>query len=248
MQSEHVLSLRDQIDQLEEKNSEQLNYFCVLSGTSKINGLENFYKLGGSGAKPLWLNTPYADWEEVMPYLVTIESESPFLDWLEEQQPAFPDWGLLVASSFGFDAVFAHFESLTKVFMPSGKEVFFRYWDAPQVMPLFGRCKPVDKSKLMGPVAALVSSCGMENNPEDPEFFINEWPWFLFSEEVINDVQGQNIDVLKHNLNQYLRDYAYELIENMPSALINARLDSFISLHPNGNTHSLRRYFERWSS
>ena len=153
MQSSPTL-LREQLEQIEEQDSDALQYFLVLSGTSKCNALQEFYAQGGQGAKPLWINTPYRDWEEVMPHLVSIESDSDFIDWLDEQQQVFPDWGLMVASPFYFDAVFSHFESLTKVIMPSGSEVFFRYWDAPQVQSLLEICDPDEQSPTHG--AAIV--------------------------------------------------------------------------------------------
>ncbi|WP_415897773.1 DUF4123 domain-containing protein [Neptuniibacter sp. QD72_48] len=230
MQSEQVLSLRDQIDQLEEESSEQLNYFCVLSGTSKSNGLENFYKLGGSGAKPLWLNTPYADWEEVMPYLVNIESDSPFLDWLEEEQPVFPDWGLLVASSFGFDEVFSHFESLTKVFMPSGKEVFFRYWDAPQVMPIYQLSGAESVADLLGPISELISANGTISNPQTPHLVGESYPWWQLSQQVQSKLFEANSATLEANLLQQLSNRNPILFEAYPSEILKRKVQRLIRL------------------
>lgn len=231
MQSEQVLSLRDQIDQLEEKNSEQLNYFCVLSGTSKINGLENFYKLGGSGAKPLWLNTPYSDWEEVMPYLVNIDSDSPFLDWLEEQQPVFPDWGLIVASPFGFDEVFSHFESLTKVLMPSGKEVFFRYWDAPQVMPIYQLSGAESVADLLGPISKLICANGTISNPQTPRLVGGSYPWWQLDPEVQQEMFTLNIEVLTLNLIQQLSERNFPLYESFAVRILQQKVKRLIKLN-----------------
>ncbi|WP_415896096.1 DUF4123 domain-containing protein [Neptuniibacter sp. PT34_22] len=246
MQSEHVLSLRDQIDQLEEKNSEQNNYFCVLSGTSKINGLENFYTLGGSGAKPLWLNTPYADWEEVMPYLVNIDSDSPFIDWLEAQQQVFPDWGLLVASSYGFDEIFTHFESLTKVLTPSGKEVFFRYWDAPQSQPVLALSDEPNRAELMGPVSYWLSSQGGIEHPSEPQVIGKRFPWWMLSEALALALFKQNPAVVKQNLKQRLIDNHYDSIDGMSESLLDARLGAFIKNRPDGNVEELLKYLSRW--
>ena len=83
-------------------------------------------------------------------------------------------------------------------------------------------------------------------NPGEPGTEIKVWPWFQFSAAVLEQQQGINQDVLKHNLKQYLYDHAYDLIDGMPSGLLNARLDTYVKLHPQGDKQSLRQYFARW--
>jgi len=223
-------SLREQLEIIEEGSGKELNFYLILSGTSKVNGLENFYLQGGSGAKPLWLNTPYRDWEEVMPYLVNIDSDSPFLDWLEEQQPVFPDWGLLVASPFGFDEVFSHFESLTKVFMPSGKEVFFRYWDAPQVMPIYQLSEAESVADLMGPISKLICANGTISNPQTPRLVGESYPWWQLDPDVQSKLFEANSATLEANLLQQLSYRNPVLFEAYPSQTLKRKVQRLIRL------------------
>ncbi|WP_261845085.1 DUF4123 domain-containing protein [Aliamphritea ceti] len=228
MQSSHPVLLREQLNQLQEVSSEGLNFFLVLSGTSEANALQHFYSQGESGAKPLWLNTPYRDWEEVMPHLAPIEPDSAFIDWLDEQGEAFPDWGWLVVSPFGFDAVFSHFESLTKVIMPSGNEVFFRYWDAPQVLPVFQLEEAENVADLMGPVANLISANGSVSHPQSPGIVCRQFPWWELSKQVQQKLFAQNTSTLESNLLQQLIERNPNLYEAYPVNTLKVKIQRFV--------------------
>ena len=224
MQSNTPISLRSQLELLQNSQHDNLNYFLVLSGTSTLKPLQHFYTQGESGAKPLWLNTPYRDWQEVMPHLVPIDPESPFIDWLDEQRDSSPDWGWLIASPLEFDAVFEHFESLTKIILPSAKEVFFRYWDAPQVLPIFQTVNETSLSELLGPVASFICAKGRVNHPQTPQVTTKRYPWWQLSAEVQQQLFAQNCDVLVANLIQQLSEDNRALYESYPLAVLQQKV------------------------
>ena len=75
--------------------------------------------------------------EAVAPYLVRLEPDSPFTDWL------LGDWkgkhrGILAVSPahVPFNTVRNHFRDMTKARLPDGKTVYFRYYD-PRVLTVF---------------------------------------------------------------------------------------------------------------
>ncbi|MCV6610311.1 MAG: DUF4123 domain-containing protein [Amphritea sp.] len=228
MQSSHPVLIREQLDQVREVSSENLNCFLVLSGTSRADALQHFYSQGGSGAKPLWLNTPYRDWEEVMPHLVAIAPDSPFIDWLDEQCHTYPDWGVLIASPFGFDDAFGHFESLTKVIMPSGNEVFFRYWDAPQVLPVFQLEETGNVADLMGPVSYLISSIGSVSHPQSPRIVGKPFPWWRLSQQAGHQLFTQNTSTLESNLLQQLSERNPNLYDAYPVNTLKAKVKRLV--------------------
>ncbi|AYH01038.1 DUF4123 domain-containing protein [Pectobacterium parmentieri] len=111
-----------------------LRLYAVLSNVSNAQPLKYYYQLDGSHtAQGIYCNTAYKDWNEVMPYLVELSSNSPFLDWVSSTSSI--DWGWLAMSDQPHQRVVDHLRGLTQVNLPNEKTVFFRYWDG-QFLPL----------------------------------------------------------------------------------------------------------------
>lgn len=237
---------REQLNsRLNEAATEQ-HLYLILSGTSEGEILRNYYDQGGTDAQPLWLNTPYSEWQEVMPYLVEITADHAFLTWLDEHQAEYPDWGVALLSEFPMDVVFTHFESLTKISLSSGKEVFFRYWDAPQSQPVLTLCDAQGRAELMGPVSNWLSSQGGIEHPDEPRVIGKSFPWWVLSEALATALFEQNPEILKQNLKQRLIDAHYDSIDGMSESQLDVRLGAFIQNNPDGNVKELLKYLSRW--
>ncbi|ERK10806.1 hypothetical protein L581_4165 [Serratia fonticola AU-AP2C] len=71
--------------------------YAVLSSVSDAQPLKHYYQLDGSNvAEGIYHYTAYKDWHEVMPYLVELSVNSPFLAWVSEASST--DWGWLAVS------------------------------------------------------------------------------------------------------------------------------------------------------
>ncbi|PHI31270.1 DUF4123 domain-containing protein [Budvicia aquatica] len=105
-----------------------MQLYAVLANTGNSQAMREYYLHDGTQTPyGLYSGTPYADWFEVMPMVVPISNSSPFLDWVASTEHQ--DWGWLARSPFSLETIAEHMRGLTQVFLPTGEQVFFRYWD-----------------------------------------------------------------------------------------------------------------------
>jgi hypothetical protein len=98
------------------------------------------------------------DMAEVAPYLVQLEPESEFTDWVLEKGWG-NHWGVLVTSSADLRALHRHFRTILVVHDPEGKPLYFRYYD-PRVLRIYlPTCNGDQLKEIFGPVESYV----MEN-------------------------------------------------------------------------------------
>ncbi|TCJ20405.1 DUF4123 domain-containing protein [Parasulfuritortus cantonensis] len=92
------------------------------------------------------------DMLEVAPYLVQLEPDAPFTDWLLEAGWG-QHWGIFALSPLDFQSVRYHFRSLVRVYDEAGKRyLFFRYYD-PRVLRIFlPTCREHQLAEMFGPV------------------------------------------------------------------------------------------------
>ncbi|MDD0844774.1 DUF4123 domain-containing protein [Pseudomonas sp. Gutcm_11s] len=122
-------------DWLEAEWREGQRLYVVMGNASEANPLQAYYQQDSACLpQPIWGDTPYAGWQEVMPYLGELDSGSSFLDWVDEVPNR--DWGWLALSFHEPSSVLDHLRSLTQVLMPDGAEVFFRHWDGSHLLPI----------------------------------------------------------------------------------------------------------------
>lgn len=114
------------------QDGEQL--FVILASTSECQPVAAWRQADGGPLSPVWAGSEYAAWAEVMPYVALVSESSGFLDWVAEC--AATDWGWLAVSSSPLPTVVEHLASLTKVRLPEGQEVFFRFWDGGYLLPI----------------------------------------------------------------------------------------------------------------
>ncbi len=102
--------------------------YAVLANTGESQAVKEYYIHDGTQTPyGLYSGTPYADWFSVMPMIVPLSDGSPFLDWV--QQTEHKDWGWLARSPFSLKTIAEHLRGLTQVYLPTGEQAFFRYWD-----------------------------------------------------------------------------------------------------------------------
>jgi hypothetical protein len=232
VQSEmNPMQWREQLNTQIDASTSEPHLYLILSGTSEGDILRNFYDQGGTDAQPLWLNTPYCEWQEVMPYLVEVSREHAFLTWLEQHQADYPDWGVALLSDFPMEEVFSHFENLTKISLSSGKEVFFRFWDAPQSQPVLALSDEQNRAELMGPVSYWLSSQGGIDHPGEPQVIGKRFPWWVLSEGVEQALFSISTETLETNLLQQLYENNPALYEMTSLSVLKIKIRRLIKLN-----------------
>jgi len=180
--------------------------FAVLGNASDAKPLEAWRTVSeGMAPESIWAGTAYAEWREVMPYVVAVEPGSPFLDWIANTGST--DWGWLAVSSSSLQTVAAHLQSLTKVYLPDGQEVFLRFWDGAQTLPIIQQCGaeilPVFQRYLING-QSLTTTTG-------PDTAAKTSPWWTVPALLLEHLAEQSPRTLIDNLLQWLEEQRPDL-------------------------------------
>ena len=196
--------------------NEQL--FVVLGAASDANPLAAWRATSAASLpQSIWTGTAYAEWEEVMPYLGIVEPDSAFLEWAATTETM--DWGWLAVSSSPLDVVIAHLQSLTKVYLPDGQEVFLRFWDGTQCLPMLqglgdeaAKVLPVFQRYLINGQSLTVAT--------GPVTAARASPWWRVPAPLLQDLAEQSPHTLIDNLLQGLEEQRPDLYTAfMPTTL-----------------------------
>ena len=133
-----MMTPREWLAQAPLQAGEQL--FVILASTSQCQAVAAWRQADGGPLSPVWAGSEYGAWVEVMPYVALVSDTSGFLDWVA--QCTATDWGWLAVSSSPLATVVEHLASLTKVRLPEGQEVFFRFWDGGYLLPILQTLGP----------------------------------------------------------------------------------------------------------
>ncbi|WP_025122957.1 MULTISPECIES: DUF4123 domain-containing protein [unclassified Serratia (in: enterobacteria)] len=192
--------------------------YAILANTNGAEGIKAYYREDGSRTPyGLYANTPYANWFEVMPVMVQLNEGSPFLRWVAETP--LRNWGWLARSPLPQAALAAHLAGLTQVIMPSGKAVFFRYWDGrflPAYLHYFG-----DGWRTILPafsdywVNGEVFTC-----PVDPTAQAPVSPWWQVPQGMVDSLLDEDPSPLIANLLTWLRENEFELYQAVPEPVL----------------------------
>ena len=182
------------------------NVFVILSKASDVNPVDAWRKMAvGMSPQPLWAGTAYAEWAEVMPYVAVIEPDSPFLDWIATTEST--DWGWLAVSSSSLEIVAAHLQSLTKVSLPDGQEVFLRFWDGTQILPILQECGaeilPVFQRYLINGQSLAITT--------GPVTAAKASPWWGVPAPLLEHLAERSPQTLIDNLLQWLEEQRPDL-------------------------------------
>lgn len=91
----------------------------------------------------------------VAPYLVRLERESRFTQWLLEEGWG-DSWGIYVLAPVPLDALRTHFRRFVFAQLPDGRNVYFRFYD-PRVLRVFlPTCSEEESAQLFGPIERFI--------------------------------------------------------------------------------------------
>lgn len=219
------LSLNQWIDITTSSN---MQLYAVLNNTGASQAVKEYYIHDGSHTPyGLYSGTPYADWFSVMPRLVPLSNNSPFLNWIASTEHK--DWGWLACSPFPQDVIAEHLRGLTQVILPSGKEVFFRYWDGEYLS---------NHLKFLGNEWHSIL-------PAFPFYWINgeyftvkipehtepkAFPWWQVPQPLIDFMLEENLTPLVTNMMIWLQDNEPTLYEAYPEAIIRYKAEHLCRL------------------
>lgn len=133
---------------------EGANVFVVLDGAS-VSGLLPKLQQQRPDHFCLYRGELKPDIAAVAPYLVQLQPESPFTDWIINQGWG-EHWGIFARSEAGLRALRSHFRTFLTVYDADGKPLLFRYYD-PRVLRLYlPTCNAEELEIVFGPVATYL--------------------------------------------------------------------------------------------
>ncbi|MBD9425937.1 DUF4123 domain-containing protein [Pseudomonas sp. PDM15] len=217
-------------DWLEAEWREGQRLYVVMGNASEANPLQAYYQQDSvSLPLPIWSDTPYASWQEVMPYLGELQPDSSFFDWVDEAPSQ--DWGWLALSAHEPDLVLDHLRSLTQVLMPDGTEVFFRHWDGSHLLPILrflsdaaGELLPVFDQLLINGQALSIATSTLPVQ--------RNYPWWQVPQALASALTEENPSTLVDNLMQWLLEQHAELYFAVPQKNLRHKVERFVRRTP----------------
>lgn len=92
---------------------------------------------------------------DAAPYLVRLEHDAPFTEWLLENGWG-NSWGVFLHTRVAIERLQAHFRRLVMARLPDGRVVFFRFYD-PRVLRVYlPTCTAEEKETVFGPVDGFI--------------------------------------------------------------------------------------------
>lgn len=133
---------------------EAANVYAVLDGASVEGLLPRLYELQPE-FECLYRGELEPDMAEVAPYLVRLEPETEFADWVLEEGWG-RHWGVFAVTDAGLRDAHKHFRGFLTVYDPGGKPLLFRYYD-PRVLRVYlPTCNADELRTLFGPVSCYL--------------------------------------------------------------------------------------------
>ena len=131
--------------------------YAILDGASIPDLLDRLY-----GDTPpaqhecLFLGTLEPDMIAVAPYLVRLDPQAPFTDWLIDSGWG-RHWGIYARSRLDFQSIRYHFRSLTAIYDEAGQRYrCFRYYDPRVLRSILPSCQEPQLAEMFGPVEAYL--------------------------------------------------------------------------------------------
>jgi hypothetical protein len=200
--------------------------YLIVSAASDAEALKTLYQNDPTTqATPIWGGTPYAGWQQVMPYLVELKPSSGFLQWIAETDAQ--DWGWLAVSTSSPDVVFEHLRSLTQVRMPDGTEVFFRFWDGRHIYPILEGLGDAAGEVLPVFDRYLINGKRLDVGPRVvPK--AKDWPWWEVPKELLDGLAKKNPSTQVGNLMQWLEMKRPDLYAAYPESNLKLKIARFV--------------------
>ncbi|MCC6535890.1 MAG: DUF4123 domain-containing protein [Burkholderiales bacterium] len=130
--------------------------YALLDGASVPSLLDRLYAEPRPEFECLMHGELAPDMAEVAPYLVSVQRDGAFTDWLLTQGWG-NHWGIFAVARTDIRPLWFHLRTLNVVYGPEGKPMLFRYYD-PRVLRVFlPTCSPQQVKEMFGPVASFVA-------------------------------------------------------------------------------------------
>lgn len=130
--------------------SEEQHAYAILDGASVPDLLDQLYELEPEHVC-LYRGELEPDMAEVAPYLVKLEPEAQFTDWVLEHGWR-QHWGIFALSPVELGALRRHLRGFLMVYDPDNKPLYFRYYD-PRVLRIYlPTCNSEELKTVFGPV------------------------------------------------------------------------------------------------
>jgi hypothetical protein len=130
------------------------NVFAILDGAAIPNLLDELYELH-SEFICLYRGELEPDIAHVAPYLVQLDDESDFTEWLIEGGWG-KHWGIFAWSDVDLRTMRKHLRNFLTVYDSDGKPLLFRYYD-PRVLRLYlPTCNAEELKTVFGPVESYL--------------------------------------------------------------------------------------------
>ena len=144
--SEKVDRIREQIFSA----PEGFKVYAILDGASAEQLVPATYRHGVESVC-LFRGELDPELEQVAPYLVEIDAESPFVDWVLDEGWG-RHWGIFMVSKANLRTLRQHFRTFLTVYDPDNLPLYFRYYD-PRVMRVYlPTCNADELEAVFGPV------------------------------------------------------------------------------------------------
>jgi len=150
MASPPVVATECALDDLREQvHRESGAFYAVLDACDEPRVPEKVNELGPSRAVSLYRGSAEQDCWAIAPYLVQVDES--LLEWLIENLWS-AAWGIFLVAATEMPDVRKHLRRFLMVLDPSGKPVYFRFYD-PRVLPTFlTSCTDAEVQDFFGPI------------------------------------------------------------------------------------------------
>ncbi|OAB52634.1 DUF4123 domain-containing protein [Pseudomonas thivervalensis] len=203
--------------------SEQL--FAIFGSTSSAGALSAWRRSMILAPTPIWAETPYAEWESVMPYVGLVSAGSEFLDWAAATDSL--DWGWLAVSCASQETLAEHLRGLTQVLLPGGKPVFLRFWDGRFMQPIL-QSAAVDAGQLLPVISrCLINGQSLEivGNIQRPA---RVFPWWEVPVALLETMAEAPTDCLVDNVLTWLGEEHPYLCERVDRRVLRRKIARFL--------------------
>lgn len=174
---------------------------------------------------PIWGDTPYATWQQVMPYVTELQPNSTFLMWIAETEAL--DWGWLAVSRCEPNEVLGHLRSLTQVKMPGGANVFFRFWDGRHIHPILEGLGDAAGNMLPVFERYLINGKPLDVSPKRIPA-VRNWPWWEVPQSLLENLAEQDPSTLIGSLMQWLEEERLDIYTAWPESNLKLKIARFV--------------------
>lgn len=203
--------------------SEQL--YAIFSSASTAGPLMAWRRSMTVAPSPIWADTPYADWETVMPYVGAVAPDSEFLDWVATTDSL--DWGWLAVTACSQQSLAEHLRGLTQVLLPGGKSVFFRFWDGRFIQPIL-RSDAVEVGQLLPAISRCLINGRSFEIPGNALRPARVFPWWEVPALLLQELAGDTTDCLLNNLLKWLSEEHPYLFEQADESILRCKIRHFL--------------------